>query len=85
MPNSSKIDGLAIASSNNTFNVYLLSLQQVVLPDLSPAGEYEPDTGRLLAPRSRFSMDVRTLLTSRVHLLLFVAVLKASVTAADCQ
>lgn len=85
MPNSGKIDGLAVASSKNTFNVYLLSVQQVVLPDLSPAGEYEPDTGRLLAPRSRFSMDIRMLLMSCAHLLLFVAVLKASVTAADCQ
>lgn len=57
----------------------------MVLPDLSPAGEYGPGTGRLLALKSRFSMDVHTLLMSCVLLLLFVAVLKASVTAGDCQ
>lgn len=58
---------------------------EVVLLNLSPAGEYGPDIGRLHAQSPRFSLDVHMLLVSGVHLPYLLDALKVSVTAADCQ
>ncbi len=65
-------------------SVYL-SVAEVVLLNLSPAGDCGLGFGRLRGQSPRFSLDVHMLLVSGVHLPSLLDGLKVSVTAADCQ